>query len=105
MVDIDTFKQLAASFPGSVESPHFEKISFRINQKIFATLDITNQRACLKLTETDQSVFCSIDSAIIYPVPNKWGKQGWTLIELKKVRKNLLKDALSKAYTITALKK
>ena len=98
MVDIETFKQMAVSFDGAIEMPHFKKTSFRINNKIFATLDMVNERACVKLNETDQSVFCAIDKAIIYSVNNKWGKQGWTLIELKTVRKTILKDALSKSY-------
>lgn len=98
MFDIDAFRKLALSFPDSMELPHFEKISFRIKNKIFATLDQTNGIACLKLTEIDQSVFCAIDTTIIYPVNNKWGKQGWTLVELKKVKKGILKDALLKAY-------
>jgi predicted DNA-binding protein (MmcQ/YjbR family) len=53
MVDIETFRQLALSFPGTVELPHFDKASFRVNKKIFATLDIENKRACVMLTEID----------------------------------------------------
>ncbi len=103
MVDIVTFKSLAMSFPETEELPHFEKTSFRISNKIFATLDESHQRACLKFNQVDQSVFCLIDPTIIYPVNNKWSKQGWTFIELNKVKKNLLKDALSKAYGAVAL--
>ncbi|MFN2437644.1 MAG: MmcQ/YjbR family DNA-binding protein [Chitinophagaceae bacterium] len=98
MVDIKTFKELALSFPDTTEQPHFEKTSFRIKKKIFATLSINENRACIKLSPNDQYVFCAIDKAIIYPVPNKWGQQGWTLINLKKVRKSILKDALTTAY-------
>ncbi|MBC7887384.1 MAG: MmcQ/YjbR family DNA-binding protein [Ferruginibacter sp.] len=102
MIDIETFKNLALSFPETVELPHFEKTSFRIKNKIFATLDTNYLKACLKLTETDQSVFCAIDKTIIYPVNNKWGKQGWTFVELQQVKKTILKDILSKAYTSVA---
>jgi len=98
MVDIASFKNMALSFPETVELPHFEKASFRVKNKIFATLDTVNQKACLKFSEIDQSVFCAIDAEMIYPVDNKWGKQGWTFVELKKVKKSLLKDALSKAH-------
>lgn len=97
MVNNDTFKQLALSFPEATEMPHFEKASFRIKNKIFATLDTAQQLVCLKLSLIDQSVFCAINSSIIYPVNNKWGKQGRTLVQLKKVKKNLLKEMLSKA--------
>ncbi len=104
MVDIQTFRQLALSFPEAVEKPHFEMTSFRV-KKIFATLDIRKNRACLMLSLVDQSVFCSFNSSIIYPVPNKWGKQGATYVELKLVRKGMLKDALSEAYKKAVLKK
>ncbi len=104
MVNEQTFRILARSFPDTKELPHFEKTSFRHNDKIFVTLDIPHQRVCLKLTPLDQSVFCLVDATIIYPVNNKWGKQGWTFVELKKVNKNLLKDALSKAYLGVATK-
>jgi predicted DNA-binding protein (MmcQ/YjbR family) len=105
MVDVETFRQLALSFPGTTEQPHFEKISFRTKKKIFATLSIENNRACIKLSPIEQFVFCAIDKSIIYPVPNKWGQQGWTLIDLKKVRKNILKDALTVSYNEILSKK
>jgi hypothetical protein len=98
MVDIETFRRLALSFPGTIELPHFDKASFRVNKKIFATLDIENKRACVMLTELDQSVFSAFDKTVIYPVPNEWGKKGATYVELKTVRKGMLKDALAQAY-------
>lgn len=98
MVSLDEFKILALSFPGVLEQPHFEKSSFRIKKKIFATLSTEHERVCVKLSEKDQSVFCAFDKTIIYPVNNKWGKQGWTLVELQKIRKNMLKDLLNCAY-------
>ena len=98
MVNIESFRKLALSLPDVVEQPHFEKTSFRVNKKIFATLSLENKLACVKLSEIDQSVFCAFDKSIVYPVNNKWGKQGWTYIDLKKVRKDMLADALTTAY-------
>lgn len=98
MVDIKTFRQIALSFPEVIEAPHFEKTSFRVNKKIFATLDSKNNLACLMLSEIDQSVFSAYDKTIIYPVPNKWGAKGATYIDLKKVKKSVLKDALTVSY-------
>jgi len=105
MVNTETFRQLALSFPGSIELPHFDKASFRVNKKIFATLDVKHNRACIMLTPIDQSVFCIFDKAVIYPVPNKWGKNGATYVELKTVRKAMLKDALTQAYNKITVKK
>lgn len=105
MVSIDTFRKLALSFPEVTEEPHFEKTSFRVKKKIFATYDVTKKRACIKLSEIDQDVFSSSDNTIIFPVDNKWGLQGWTLIEMNKVRIALFTDALTTAYCEVAPKK
>jgi len=86
------------SFPNVTEEPHFEKTSFRINRKIFATYDEKNNNAILKLNEIDQSVFCASSEMIFCPVPNKWGKQGWTIVELSKVRPEMFEDALMRSY-------
>ena len=105
MVSIEVFRKLALSFPGATEEPHFEKTSFRVKKKIFATYDHVKKVACIKLSEIDQNVFSSSDKTIIFPVDNKWGKQGWTLIEMNKVHKDLFIDALTTAYCEVAPKK
>jgi hypothetical protein len=50
------------------------------------------------LSPVDQSAFCAFDKTAIYPVPNAWGKKGATYVNLKKVKKSVLKDALNTAY-------
>jgi predicted DNA-binding protein (MmcQ/YjbR family) len=105
MVSIKTFRTLALSFPETTEQPHFEKTSFRVGKKIFATYDDKNNRACIKLSEIDQDVFSLYNKEIIYPVPNKWGKQGWTFIELKTVPKAMFIDSITSAYNEVAHKK
>lgn len=102
MVSVTTFRKLALSFPETTEEPHFEKTSFRVKRKIFATYDAKNNRACIKLSEIDQDVFAASDRTSIYPVDNKWGKQGWTLVEMKSVQKDLFIDALTTAYCAVA---
>lgn len=105
MVSLDTLRKLALSFPETTEEPHFEKTSFRVKKKIFATYDDKTRSACVKLSEIDQSVFSAAAEAIIYPVNNKWGKQGWTLIEMDRVNKDLFVDILTTAYCGIAPKK
>jgi hypothetical protein len=46
-----------------------------------------------------------VSKSSIFPADNKWGKQGWTIIELSKVKSDLLIDALSTAYREVATKK
>lgn len=98
MITLSEIRKLALSFANTEELPHFEKTSFRVKKKIFATVDEKNNRACLMLSPIDQSVFCAFDKEMMYPVPNAWGKKGATYVELKKVRKDLFKDALKVAY-------
>lgn len=105
MVTLETLRKLVQSFPETTEGSHFEKISFKVKNKIFATYDDKAKRTCIKLSEIDQDVFSSADKTIIFPVANKWGKQGWTLIEMKKVRKDLFVDAITTAYCEVAPKK
>ncbi len=105
MVSIETFRELAMSFPNATEEPHFEKTSFRVNKKIFGTFDEKNNRAVLKLNEIDQSVFCASSEKIFYPIPNKWGKQGWTIVELSEVRPEMFEDALIRSYENVISKK
>ena len=103
MISIATFRTMTLSFPETMEQPHFEKTSFRIRKKIFATLDKKPHIAVLKLSLIDQSVFCDINKNIIYPVESEWGRQGWTKVELKKINRNILKDILTTAYCLVAL--
>jgi predicted DNA-binding protein (MmcQ/YjbR family) len=105
VVTVESFRQLALSFSEAYEAPHFELTSFRVNKKIFATLDEKRNRACLILSEIDQSVFCSYDKAVIYPVPNKWGQKGATYVELKSITKSILMDMLEKSHDKITVKK
>ena len=104
MVNIDTVRKLALSFPETVEQDHWGRPSFRVKKKIFATIWPVEERAVLKLSVVDQSVFTEYNSKIFYPIPNGWGKQGWTFVELKKVRKDMFNDALHLAWSEVAPK-
>jgi len=100
MVTIETLRSLALSLENVEELPHFEKTSFRIKKKIFITLDTKSEVACFKLTPEDQSVFNAFDKSAIYPVPNAWGKKGYTYVHLKKVRKDMIKDIMLLSYNL-----
>ncbi|MGQ0738814.1 MAG: MmcQ/YjbR family DNA-binding protein [Bacteroidota bacterium] len=102
MVTVEEARKLALSFPETDEHPHFERQAFRVKKKIFATLSEKDNTLNLKLTLTDQSVFCSFDPAVIYPVPGGWGRMGFTTVNLKKVGKRMCKDALTVAWCTVA---
>lgn len=102
MVTMEYVRSSALAFPRAEEHPHFEKTSFRVNKKIFATLDEKKKIVVVKLSPIDQSAFCAFDTSVIFPVPGGWGKQGWTMIDLSKVKKTTFNDALKTSYnTVT----
>jgi hypothetical protein len=100
-----TARKLALSLPGAEEKKHFDTPDFRIKNKIFASLHEDKKLVMVKLSAVEQSVFCSIDKEMIYPVPGGWGKQGATYINLKKIKKEMLLDALTLAWQNVAPKK
>ncbi|MBT8220654.1 MAG: MmcQ/YjbR family DNA-binding protein [Bacteroidia bacterium] len=98
-------RSIALNFEEATEQPHFEKTSFRVRKKIFATMDMTKNQVVIKLSEADQDVFCSHDQSVIFPVPGAWGNKGWTAIKLDKVHPDLFKDAITMSYCGVAPKK
>jgi hypothetical protein len=63
-----SFRKLALSMPGSHEEPHFQRISFRVGKKIFATMTADGGEAmvpvhplvrCYSLLESNPDVFFS----------------------------------------------
>lgn len=104
-IKVDTIRKIVANMDDVSEAPHFDRIAFKTNKKIFATLSEKDELCCVMLDPKEQSVFCSFKKEVIYPVPNKWGDKGATYINLKKVPVSLLKDALTVAHELKSKKK
>ena len=102
MITIEQARKAALSLPETEEKPHFHLTSFRIKNKIFATIHADKNYVMVKLSAIDQSVFCAYNKEVIFPVPGGWGKKGATFIDLKKVKKSMLLDALTTAWKTTA---
>ena len=102
MITIEQARKAALSLPETEEKPHFDLTSFRVKNKIFSTIHADKNYVMVKLSAIDQSVFCAFDKEVIFRVPGGWGKQGATFINLKKVKKSMLLDALSTAWKTTA---
>ncbi len=105
MVTTKIAHQLAMAFDKVTEVPHHEITSFRVGNKIFATMNEPEKRMTVRLSLLDQDVFCSFDKNVVYPVPNAWAKYGWTHVNLRTIRKEMLNDILTVAYCTVAPKK
>jgi hypothetical protein len=98
LVSIASARQLALSLPQVEERSHFNLPDFRINKKIFASIHGNKNLMMVKLSPLDQAAFCSFNKEIIFPVPGGWGKHGSTFVDLKKVKEDLLEQALTAAW-------
>ncbi|MEP7372147.1 MAG: MmcQ/YjbR family DNA-binding protein [Chitinophagaceae bacterium] len=102
MVSLADAKQAAIDLPEVEEKSHFQRPDFRIRNRIFAVLHLDKNCMVIKLSVPDQSVFCAFDEKVIYPVSGGWGLKGWTMINLKKVKKAMFMDALATAWKTVA---
>jgi len=105
MVTIDQARKLALSLPEVEEKSHFHIPDFRIKNKIFASIHLDKNYMMVSLSLIDQSVFCSFNKEVIFPVQGGWGLKGSTFINLEKVKNPMLKDAITIAWKKAAPKK
>lgn len=98
MITGAAFADMALSFAGTEQVPHFERIGFKVTgRRMFATYLEKDNTANVFLTPEEQAVFCKMAEGI-YPVPNKWGEKGATTMNLNIVPKNIVLEALLSAY-------
>ncbi len=100
MLSQEETKQLALSLEGTDEKPHFDRTAFTVKKKIFATLSEKDKTLNVRFTPGVQFIFCPPKSDVIFAIPNGWGRQGWTTINLDKANKKLVKSALQEAYKL-----
>ena len=89
--------RIALSLAGTTEAPHFDRVAFKVS-RIYATLASDRRTANLKLSPEEQEFKCMLAPDAFSPVPNAWGKQGWTTVTLAKIKVAELKDALETAW-------
>jgi hypothetical protein len=98
MINGKSFAEMALSFSGTEQAPHFDRVGFKVTgRRMFATYLETDNTANIFLSPQEQTLFCKMDKSI-YPVPNKWGEKGATTFDLNKTPKNIVLEALLSAY-------
>ena len=103
---VDGFRKLALSLPETEERAHMGHPDFRVGGKIFATLGYPDGGwGMVKLTPEQQDGFIDADPKAFAPINGAWGRKGATNVNLKAVRKDLLRAALVAAWLNTAPKK
>ena len=97
MATADDLRRLALALDGAAEAPHFDRTAFKV-KRIFATLAADGRTANLKLSPDEQELKCTVAPEAFSPVPNAWGKQGWTTALLAALSPDELNHALRMAW-------
>ena len=94
----------ALALEGTSEHPHFDRAAFKA-VRTYVTLAADGKTANFKFTPEEQEFKCMLAPQAFAPIPNGWGRQGWTTATLAKLSKAELQEALKIAWTHGAAKK
>ena len=97
-------RRIALSLQGTTEAPHFDRAAFKV-ARIYVTLAADGRTANFKFTPDEQEFKCMLAPEAFSPVPNAWGKQGWTTADLSKLGAAELKATLETAWAHALPKK
>jgi hypothetical protein len=97
-------RRLALALEGTTEAPHFDRAAFKV-ARIYVTLAADGRGANFKFTPDEQEFKCMLAPEAFAPVPNAWGKQGWTTADLRKLTATELKAALEMAWAHAQIKR
>lgn len=97
-------RRLALALEGTMEAPHFDRAAFKV-ARMYVTLAADGRTANFKFTPDEQEFKCTVAADAFAPVPNAWGKQGWTAATLSKLSAPELKAALEMAWAHAVKKK
>jgi hypothetical protein len=97
MTSARDLRRIALSLEGTTEAPHFDRAAFRV-ARIYVTLAADGRTANLKLTPDEQEFKCLLAPDAFAPVPNAWGKQGWTTMTLAALDAVELKKSLQAGW-------
>jgi len=90
-------RRLALALDGTTEAPHFDRAAFKA-ARIYVTLAADGRTANFKFTPDSQALKCTVAPDAFAPVPNAWGRQGWTTATLANLSAAELKAALAMAW-------
>jgi hypothetical protein len=104
MATAKDLRSLALALEGTSEAPHFDRAAFKV-ARIYVTLAADGKTANFKFTPDEQEFKCMMAPDAFAPVPNAWGKQGWTTATLSALGKADLQSALETAWQHANAKK
>jgi len=101
----DDFRDLALSQFDAIEGAHMGHPDFRVNGRIFASLNGPETRGMVVLTPEQQKGFVKAEPKVYEIGPGAWGRQGCTWVVLAQAKEPSVQRALKSAWTNVSQKK
>ena len=98
MLNASDFRRIVLGLREAVESAHMGHPDFRVNGRIFATLNHDETRGMVVLTPDQQQRFVEEHSSAFEPESGAWGRSGCTRIHLEHVDEETLGEAVTVAW-------
>jgi len=92
------FRRIVLALDGVVEKAHMGHPDFRVNGRIFATLDAKEEWGVVMLTPEEQREFRRSAKQVFVPAPGAWGRQGCTKIHLAGADEAAVRSAVIVAW-------
>jgi hypothetical protein len=91
------FRRIALGHDGALEAGHMGHPDFRVNGRVFATLQPQRAAGMVKLTPEQQAHFVDSHDGFM-PESGAWGRQGCTRVLLASVDAEALGEAMTLAW-------
>src|SRR5262245_16015756 len=104
MATANDLRGMALALEGTSEAPHFDRAAFKV-ARIYVTLAADGKTANFKFSPDEQEFKCMMAPDAFAPVPNAWGRQGWTTATLSALSRADLQSALETAWHHAVAKK
>lgn len=102
----EALRELALSWPEAHEEPHFERASFRVGKKIFATLAADGREAMIKLPVAEEAEDLAASRSELFFSYGSWTTRLGALgVHLARARKADLEPLLAAAWRGVAPKR
>lgn len=98
MLAASDFRRIVLGLRDAIESAHMGHPDFRVNGRIFATLNHDQTRGMVVLTPDQQQRFVHEHPAVFEPESGAWGRSGCTRVHLELVDEETLGEALTVAW-------
>ncbi|MFC6230374.1 MmcQ/YjbR family DNA-binding protein [Paenibacillus allorhizosphaerae] len=104
MISLTEIRELALSLPGAEEVKHWGKSSFRMNNKIFAVIQVDRKTLTVKTTKEEREF--SIQMAPeTYSIPDSFSNLNYMHINLETAKDAEVKNCIRNAWGCVAPKK